>query len=324
MRLALTSSCTPAEFNVIFRHNALRRLRTRSGAPLGTIERMSGVYSPELDNERDLLVSLPGKYAARERRYPVFYMHDGQNLFDPATSFAGSWDVDVAMAEASLGGLDAIVVGIPNMGHERLAEYSPFEHPELGGGRGDLYLDFLINTVKPLIDEQYLTVPDRRHTGIVGSSMGGLISLYAFFRHPEIFGFAGALSPSLWLTESATFAFIEQAAFSPGKLYLDVGALEGSRHVASAQHLRDLLEAKGYRRDDDLMWVEEEMGSHHEAAWARRFRDALPFLVPDSAAVSPSDVLAELIPNTASSPANVTESDEHQGSRLRERYSTAE
>lgn len=260
--------------------NLLRRRRSSSQNPFGTIERINAVHSPELDNERDLLVSLPGGYASGDRRFPVIYMHDGQNLFDPATSFSGSWNVDIAMAEVSLDGLDAIVVGIPNMGRDRVAEYSPFEHPQLGGGRGDLYLEFLISTVKPLIDERYLTAADRGHTGIVGSSMGGLISLYAFFRHPEVFGFAGLLSPSLWLTEADTFAFIEQAPFSPGKLYLDVGDKEGDRHVANAMRLRDLLEEKGYRLGEDLLWVEEEFGAHHESAWGRRFREALPFLLP--------------------------------------------
>ena len=262
--------------------NLLRRRRSSSKNPFGRIERIDSVFSPQLDNERDLLISLPGGYDSGDRRFPVIYMHDGQNLFDPATSFSGSWNVDVAMAEVSLDGLDAIVVGIPNMGRDRLAEYSPFEHPQLGGGRGDQYLDFLINTVKPLIDGRYLTAPDREHTGIVGSSMGGLISLYAFFRHPEVFGFAGLLSPSLWLTESDTFEFIEKAPFSPGKLYLDVGDREGDRHVANALRLRDLLEEKGYRLGEDLMWVEEDNGAHHESAWGRRFRDALPFLLPNA------------------------------------------
>ncbi len=261
--------------------NLLRRRRKNSKNPFGRIERIDSVYSPELDNERDLLVSLPGGYPAPDRLYPVLYMHDGQNLFDPATSFSGSWNVDVAMAAVSLDGLDAIVVGIPNMGRDRLAEYSPFEHPQLGAGRGDLYLDFLINTVKPLIDERYSTAKDREHTGIVGSSMGGLISLYAFFRHPEVFGFAGVMSPSLWITERATFSFVEDAPFSPGKLYLDVGDREGAHHVAKALRLKDLLEEKGYREGRDLMWVEEEIGGHHESAWARRFRDALPFLLPN-------------------------------------------
>ena len=260
--------------------NLLRRRRAGSHNPFGTIERIDAVYSPQLDNERDLLVSLPGGYATGERRFPVIYMHDGQNLFDPAQSFSGSWNVDIAMAEVSLDGLDAIVVGIPNMGRERLAEYSPFAHPRLGGGRGDLYLEFLINTVKPLIDEKYLTIPDREHTGIVGSSMGGLISLYAFFRHPEVFGFAGVMSPSLWINEKDTFAFVEQAPFAGGKLYLDVGDLEGARHVAQALRLRRLLESKGYTLGEDLTWVEEEFGMHHESAWARRFKHALPFLLP--------------------------------------------
>jgi predicted alpha/beta superfamily hydrolase len=278
----------------------LRRLRAGPKTTFGTIERIPDVYSPQLDNERDLLISLPGSYTAKECRYPVIYMHDGQNLFDPAMSFSGSWNVDIAMAELSLGGLEAIVIGIPNMGRDRLAEYSPFDHPEIGTGRGDHYLEFLIDTVKPLIDERYLTLPDREHTGIVGSSMGGLISLYAFFRHPEVFGFAGVLSPSLWVTENATFDFIERAPFFPGKLYLDVGTREGERHVLSAQRMRDLLEAKGYRQGRDLLWVEDELGRHHEAAWARRFQKALPFLVPP-AEPARSDRIARLIARTARS-----------------------
>lgn len=268
----------------------LRRRRANTQNPFGELAHIDGLFSPELGNYRDILISLPGGHKSGEHRYPVIYMHDGQNLFDPAQSFSGSWNVDVAMAEVSLDGFDAIVVGIPNMGADRLAEYSPFEHPELGGGRGDLYLEFLINTVKPLVDKNYLTIPDREHTGIVGSSMGGLISLYAFFRHPEVFGFAGVLSPSLWLTEEATFSFIENAPFNPGKLYLDVGDREGARHVAKALHLRDVLEEKGYAPGKDLMWVEEAHGGHHESAWARRFRDALPFLLPNFVATDEYEV----------------------------------
>ncbi len=269
--------------------NLLRRRRGRTN-PFGSIEHIDSVYSPELGNARDLLISLPGGHKAGDHRYPVIYMHDGQNLFDPATSFSGSWNVDVAMSVVSLDGLDAIVVGVPNMGQDRIAEYSPFEHPELGGGRGNLYLDFLVNTVKPLIDSKYLTIPGRQHTGIVGSSMGGLISLYAFFRNPETFGFAGVLSPSLWLTERAMFAFIQKAPFNPGKLYLDVGDREGDHHVAKALRLFELLEKKGYVEGDDLMWVKEEIGGHHESAWARRFRDALPFLLPNYVATGEYEV----------------------------------
>ena len=260
--------------------NLLRRRREGSKNPFGTIEQIERVVSPQLGNERDILVSLPGGYAKGDRRFPVVYMHDGQNLFDPATSFSGSWNVDIAMAEVSLDGLNAIIVGIPNMGAERVDEYAPFEHPQLGGGKGDLYVDFLAETVKPLIDQKYHTAADREHTGIVGSSMGGLISLYAFFRRPDVFGFAGVMSPSLWLSEAEMLSFINDAPFSGGKLYLDVGDLEGARHVIKAMRLRDLLIEKGYTPGEDLMWVEEELGAHHESAWARRFREALPFLLP--------------------------------------------
>jgi predicted alpha/beta superfamily hydrolase len=250
-----------------------------TGGRPGTLELLPDVMSPQLRNERDLLVYLPATHGDGEQRYPVIYMHDGQNLFDPATSFAGEWQVDETMAAASLEGLEAIVVGVPNMREQRIHEYSPFDVPDIGPGRGDAYLEFLTHTVKPLVDRRFRTLPDRRHTGIAGSSMGGLISLYAFFACPDTFGFAAVMSPSLWLADEAIFPLIEAAPFVPGRLYLDVGHLEGARHVANARRLRDLLEQKGYRDGDDLRCIEDETGHHNEAAWARRFAAALPFLL---------------------------------------------
>ena len=238
-----------------------------------------GVASPELGNRRDLLVYLPSSYASGLRRYPGVYMQDGQNLFDPATSFAGDWGLGPILARAGREGYDTIVVGIPNMGTERIAEYSPFPDAKIGGGRGDRYLDFLLNTVKPLIDARYRTRPERAATGIAGSSMGGLISLYAFFHRAEAFGFVGGLSPSLWFAEAAIFPVVETAPFIPGKIYLDIGTLEGPDPVSGVVRLRDLLLAKGYRRGRDLLWVEELGGRHNEAAWGRRFGQALPFLL---------------------------------------------
>ena len=140
---------------------------------------LPAVHSPQLDNRRDLHVYVPAASARGDARYPVIYMHDGQNLFDPAMSFAGAWGVDEALRWASRRGVNAIVVGIPNMGDARIAEYDPFL------GTGDRYLDFVTRTVKPIVDARFPTLPDRRHTGIAGSSMGGLISLYAFFRYSE-------------------------------------------------------------------------------------------------------------------------------------------
>jgi predicted alpha/beta superfamily hydrolase len=210
-------------------------------------------------------------------------MQDGQNLFDPASSYAGDWKLGKVMARAARRGLEAIVVGIPHMGPERLTEYSPFKDPKQGGGGGDRYLDFLAVTVKPAIDGRFRTNSEPGYTGIVGSSMGGLLSLYGFFRANSVFGFAGVLSPSLWFAGGAIFPVVESARYRPGRIYLDIGSLEGLEHVARARRMRDLLRAKGYQLGDELRWLESRSGRHDEISWGRRFARALPFLLPSSA-----------------------------------------
>jgi predicted alpha/beta superfamily hydrolase len=243
------------------------------------LEILPNFYSPQLDNRRDVLVQLPPSYQQSDRTYPVLYMHDGQNLFDPATSYAGDWRLGKVMAAAARQGVEAIVVGIPNMGPQRLTEYSPFVDPIQGGGAGDRYLDFLVETLKPAIDLRFRSRPGRANTGIAGSSMGGLLSLYGFFRAASVFGFAGVLSPSLWFAGGAIFSVVESAAYVPGRLYLDIGALEGPEHVTRARRMRDLVLAKGYRRGRDLRWMESRCGRHDEASWGRRLSRALPFLL---------------------------------------------
>lgn len=245
----------------------------------GNIKRLSGLWSPQLENRRDILVYLPRSYERGRRRYPVLYMHDGQNLFDPATSFSDEWHVDGTMEVLGSRGIEAIVVAIPNMGEERLDEYSPFVDPKLGGGKGDAYLDFIAETIKPLIDRDFRTLADREHTCIAGSSMGGLISLYAFFRRPDIFGVAGVLSPALWFAGRAIFEFVERAPYSEGKIYLDIGTREGERTLADVRRMRDLLMAKGYRLRKQLFYVEESGAGHEEGAWRRRIRFAVPFFL---------------------------------------------
>ncbi len=256
----------------------LHRLLVRWHARKGSVVVVPSVHSPQLDNRRDLYVYVPAAPARGDSRYPVIYMQDGQNLFDPALSFAGTWGVDEALRRASGRGLNAIVVGIPNMGDARLAEYNP------SVAAGERYVDFVTRTVKPLVDAQFPTLPDRRHTGIAGSSLGGLISLYAFFRHAEVFGFAAALSPSLWFADGALLELVARAPRVPGRLYLDIGMREGDQTVALARRLRDLLLAKGYEPRRDFHWVEDKDGVHHESAWGRRFRKALPFLLREAAA----------------------------------------
>ncbi len=252
---------------------------TRRRSPPGALDVIPGVHSPELDNTRDIYVYRPASYAKGTSRYPVIYMHDGQNLFDPQTAFAGEWGVDRAIAHAPRRARRALIVGIPNRGVERLDEYSPFVDPNRGGGRGDAYIDFILNTVKPLIDDRYRTLPDPASTGIVGSSLGALLSLYAFFREPARFGFVGALSPALWFGNDAIFDFVKDALLVPGRIYLDVGTREGQRTLQQARAMRDLLVEIGYKRGSTLKWVEDVGGMHNEAAWGRRFKRALPFLL---------------------------------------------
>jgi predicted alpha/beta superfamily hydrolase len=261
----------------------------RAGSTVvGTVKVLRGLRSPELGNERDILVYLPPSYGADQgRRYPVLYMHDGQNLFDAATSFSGEWEVDQTLEHASAEGLEAIVVGIPNAGPERLNEYSPFPDARHDTeGRGDAYADFIVHTLKPIVDRDFRTLTDRESTGIAGSSMGGLISLYAFFRNADVFGFTGVMSPALWFAGAAILPYVQAAPYVGGRIYVDVGTREGRETLSNVRKLRDILIDKGYRKGTDFLYVVEMGGTHSEAAWARRLRRELDFLLGGTASVT--------------------------------------
>ena len=250
--------------------------------------------APQLDTIRDLYIALPPDYLTSARRYPVLYMHDGQNLFDAQTSYAGEWQADETLDLLGHEGQAAIIVGIANGETRRIDEYSPFHDQRVGGGAGDAYLAFLVDTVKPFVDGALRTLPDREHTGILGSSMGGLISLYAFFARPQVFGFAGAMSPSLWFAGGALEHYIGTQPFQPGRLYLDAGTEEmplsraeqlllrtsTAQRMQRFRSMQALLIDKGYTHGQLLTYLEEAGGQHHEAAWARRLPDALRFLLP--------------------------------------------
>ena len=260
----------------------------------GNIKIAQAVYSPQLDNKRDILVYLPPSYDSGQSHYPVLYMQDGYNLFDDATSYTGEWHVDETLEQlAKDENLEAIVVGIPNMGNDRIAEYSPFIDNTYGGGRGDDYLDFLVHTLKPIIDSSFRTLPNKKNTGIFGSSMGGLISLYAFFHCPDVFGFTGVMSPSLWFANRAIFAYVESAQFQQGKIYLDAGTREmgghwpdqtilrsrSRRYYGRVRRMKRCLVKRGYRPTRNLLHVEDVGGAHNEEAWATRMPNAIRFFL---------------------------------------------
>ncbi len=238
-----------------------------------------GVLSPQLRNYRDLLVALPPGGLRPGRRYPVVYLQDGQNLFDPATSYVEPWGLLEVMDRMAARGTEALVVGIPNSGRLRRFEYSPFRDIIHGGGGGDRYLAFVVETVKPLVDRDFPTDPAPPATVIGGASLGGLISLYAACRHPAVFGAALVQSPALWFADAAIFGWLASRP-RPARLHLDIGTAEGDEAVEDVRRLRDLLVAGGATPGGDLSYVEEPGAAHHELAWARRLEAALPFLLP--------------------------------------------
>jgi predicted alpha/beta superfamily hydrolase len=260
---------------------------------VGNVKVLPGLHCPQINNRRDILVYLPPSYENSDRRYPVLYFHDGQNLFDAGTSFAGEWHVDETMEKLAGDGLEAIVVGIPNAGVARLDEYSPFKDPVKGGGLGDAYVSFIAETLKPLIDAAFRTRPERESTAILGSSMGGLISLYAFFHSAHVFGLCAVMSPSLWFAQEAIFPYIQEAGYTPGRIYMDVGTREhgggrrgitsrlgrSRRYYASVRRMQRLLVRKGYQPRRELLYVEEKWAQHEERAWARRLPRAIRFLL---------------------------------------------
>lgn len=236
------------------------------------------VLSPQLRNYRDILVAMPASAGRGGRRYPVAYLHDGQNLFDPATSYVEPWGLAERLARLAAGGHELIVVGIPNQGRLRRFEYSPFRDLVHGGGGGDRYLAFLAETVKPLVDRDFPTQPGPEATLLGGASLGGLLSLYGAVKHPAVFGAACVQSPALWFADAAIFPWLAGQAW-PARLHLDVGTEEGEEALADVRRLRAALEAGGRVAGRDFRYLEEAGAGHHEKAWGRRFEAAVPWLL---------------------------------------------
>jgi predicted alpha/beta superfamily hydrolase len=248
---------------------------------------------PAVVPARDILVHLPSGALGSGRRYPVLYMHDGQNLFDAATSFSGEWEVDETLAALAEDGLELIVVGIPHDGDRRVVEYSPYvgwPEPGVVGGGGSAYLRYLVEAVKPAVDSLAPTRPEREATGILGSSLGGLVSLWAAIERGDTFGLIGAMSPAIPPGQGFIVPRLRRLRVPPERVYVDVGGREGSSRASARQarvwskrYLRwtgdveSALDVGGLSRSR-LRVVRDPDGIHHETTWARRLPDALRFL----------------------------------------------
>jgi len=260
---------------------------------------------PQLGNRtRRIWLYLPPDYQSTSKRYPVLYMHDGQNLFDAATSFSGEWQVDETLNSLhASGNYGAIVVGIDNGGGLRLNEYSPWVNPQYGGGEGAAYIDFIAQTLKPYIDANYRTLPEPQHTALFGSSMGALISLYGMVRYPQVFGKTGSFSPAYWFSFSDLNQFISNSSVSlVGKRVYHLGGQnESARLVSDINTITGSLLAKGLSSTDSYIKIDAD-GAHSEWYWRREFSAAYQWLFPNTV-TSTADQLRDqslhLYPNPA-------------------------
>jgi len=237
---------------------------------------------PQLRRRRRISVLLPWDYASSNKRYPVLYLQDGQNLFEDTAPF-GTWAVDrqlAALAQRGKGGF--IVVAIDHGGRDRVREYSPYDSQRWGEGLGQEYARFLAETLKPHIDANFRTLPDRAHTGIGGSSMGGLISIYAGILFPQTYSKFMIFSPSLWAAPKVYFEPVRFSPYSNTKIYLYAGGKEGAGVITNVYRFKESMETRGF--DPEQMHIKLEtdpLGRHTEDRWGQEFPKAAEWLFGD-------------------------------------------
>jgi enterochelin esterase-like enzyme len=251
---------------------------------------------------RCVRVYLPEAYAADpSRHFPVFYLHDGQNLFDPRTSYlpGRTWRAHTTADRLTREGRiqPLILVGIDNTGVRRMAEYTPTRDPMRGGGEGELYGRLLVEELLPLITQRFRLLDGAANTGLGGSSLGGLISLALGLEYPQVFGRLAVLSPSIWWNNRSVLEWLsrrvpsrasrirprfapEPPDFPHPRIWLDMGTAEGLRHLRDADTLHRRLLERGWRDNIDLHYLRVPGGLHDEDAWAARFDRVLEFLFP--------------------------------------------
>ncbi|MDP2368060.1 alpha/beta hydrolase [Rhodoferax sp.] len=226
---------------------------------------------PGLNRQRAVRIYVPPGYATSSKRYPVLYMHDGQNLFHKATAYAGEWGVDETLDSlAQTQGLELIVVGIDNGGDKRVTELNAWDHDRFGKGEGKRYMDFIVDVVKPMVDANYRTCPEREHTGVMGSSMGGLISHYSILQYPQVFSKAGIFSPAYWLGPEVFGLTASQPPAADARLALYMGGGEGQQAVTDYQRMVVQMQRQPHSAAN--LWVKlTPNAAHNEGAWRAEF-----------------------------------------------------
>jgi predicted alpha/beta superfamily hydrolase len=269
----------------------------------GTIKVIESFFMPQLNRKRTIRIYLPSEYEVSDKKYPVIYMHDAQNLFDKTVSAFGMiWEVAETMDRLYNEGKSegVIIVGIDNGCENRYNEYSPWHNEEVSnllvklkdnlsyaGGEGFEYIDFIVKTLKPYIDLNYRTLDDRENTAISGSSMGGFISLAAGIKYQEVFSKIAAFSSAIWFSEKDIVSFIvETGKKLDMKVYMDVGTNETSNndikefpslYLDGNKQVYDALVNAGFN-EDEIKFVIDKGAVHNEKEWARRFPEAIRWI----------------------------------------------
>lgn len=228
-------------------------------------------YIPQLKRKRTIRIYLPADYTGSKKRYPVMYMHDGQNLFDDRTSYAGEWGVDEYLD--SMVKKPCIVVAIDNGGAYRMNEYCPFDflfgqdQSKKQKGEGKDYVSFIVNTLKPFIDKKLRTKKEKEHTFIAGSSLGGLISLYAALAYPKTFGGAGVFSPSVWICKKEILAFSKtKGPAMKSRMFFYCGKQESQEMVSDMLAVFETLQKQS---KSAMTVVIRDEGQHNEMTWRK-------------------------------------------------------
>ena len=235
---------------------------------------------PQLKTTRRIWIYLPKDYETSHKKYEVMYLQDAQNLFDDATSYAGEWQVDETLNKIfEKTGKSLIVVGIDNGGEKRIEELSPYKNAKYGGGNGDNYVKFIVETLKPFIDKNYRTKPQRKFTTIGGSSLGSLISVYAAVKYPETFGKVLAFSSAFWFNAKELNEFISSSKVNlkQQKYYFIQGKHEDEDMEEQTQRVIENLKSKNVKSKNIFLKIDED-GKHNEMYWRREFEGAVLWL----------------------------------------------
>lgn len=231
-------------------------------------------YIPQLQTKRRIWMYVPKKYDGI-KKFPVLYMHDGQNLFDKTTSFSNEWGVDEYLDDNNI---DCIVIGIENGKETRIQEYNPYNNEKFGKEKGNMYLDFLVQTLKPFIDKSFVTLKGKENTFIAGSSMGGLISYYASIKYPDTFGKIGIFSPAFWINMNDLKKEITaKKSFTKQGFYFYCGTNESRDLVKETTDILNLTKVKCGACNIQLSIKKE--GTHAEPNWQKELPNFLTWLL---------------------------------------------